>query len=749
MKKDETNKTQVPAASTNTPVKSNKKTKMVKAKVPSLFKKKYTKERLEKRIYKRIYVPADKTFIQGLFKETEKNKKGVALYSIPKETMLEKKEQSRLKSIAKEIRSQKGRIRWVPLIAAVSTIALIAILFTAFKNRIIKRAIQNTCESIFEAKCDIDRVDFRLFAASFRLDGLQIANKDEPMKNLFSLDTIILDFDLTQALRGRFITDEVKVSGMATNTDRTYSGDISAKLAAKKAKAKAKGDSAFIKEIKSRSNAALDSMKNSVQGVFDEYNPETIIKNCYSNMKSPELAKTTQEQVKVLLEKYKGKKDELTTEVQDVQKLVEDCQKIDLNAIKTNPVKLKEAIETIDSAYKKVEALKTKTTQSVNDIKKDAATVKALSSDIQKAIAADTALISKEINKITSININDGKKFISGTLNGAAYQMLGKYYPYAMKLVDYLLEMKKSSSSAEKEPTEKEKLNSMLGERAKGLNIYYRGNPPKFWIKKLHVSGFNFALNMTDISSDMDAVGRPAIGEFKIAIKEIDHTGTVTVDTRTNTTEPLVDVRYVCDKLPLSLTTASFGAEGLPGVPSLTQSKSTLDFDLAIWDADGFNITGTGKFTDMVLIAAPFTPEFISNIYMNTLAKMKAMMLSVQIGYRASSGLNVGLDTDIDKQFMAALKEELKNQLSVLKKDVEKQMNEKINEYTGGAISEIGSFDDIYATITDYSNTSNKFKDQLEAKKKQANDYLTGKANEAIDSAKNNAKGYLKGILKP
>ncbi len=742
MKKDDTTKTMAPEKQSKVPAK--KQPKLAKAKVPSIFKKKYTKKALEKRVYKRIYVPADKTFIQSLFKETGKNKKGVALYSIPQETLLEKKDQTKLKTIAKEIRSQKGRIRWVPLIAAVSTIAIIAILFTTFKNRIIKRAIQNTCESIFEAKCDIDRVDFRLFAASFRLDGLQIANKDEPMKNLFSLDTIILDFDLTQALRGRFITDEVRVSGMATNTDRTYSGDISAKLAAKKAK---KQDSAFVKEIKARSNAALDSMKGSVQGLFDEYNPETIIKNCYANMESPELAKKTEAQVKELSAKYMAKKDELATEIQDVQKLVEDCQKIDLEAIKTNPVKLKEAISTIDSAYKKVESLKTKTTTEVNAIKKDAATVKTLSNDIQKAIKHDSALISKEINKITSININDGKKFISGTLDGAAYQLLGKYYPYAMKLVDYLMEMK-NSPKEEKEPTEKEKLNALLKPRAKGKNIWYRGNPPKFWIKKLLVSGFNFSLNMTDIASDMDAVGRPAIGEFKIAIKDIDHTGTVTVDTRTNTKEPIVDVRYVCDKLPLALPTSFFGAEGVPGVPSLTQSKSTLDFDLAIWDADGFNITGTGKFTDMILTAAPFTPEFISNIYINTLAKMKAMMLSVQIGYRSSSGLNLGLDTDIDKQFIAALKEELKNQLGVLKKSVEEEMNRKINELTGGAVTEIGSFDDIYETITDYSNTSNKFKDQLEAKKKQANDYINGKTNEAIESAKSKSKDYLKGMLK-
>ena len=123
-------------------------------------------------------------------------------------------------------------------------------------------------------------------------------------------------------------------------------------------------------------------------------------------------------------------------------------------------------------------------------------------------------------------------------------------------------------------------------------------------------------------------------------------------------------------------------------------------------------------------------------------------MLSVQIGYRNSSGLNLGLDTDIDKQFIAALKEELKNQLGVLKKSVEEEMNKKINELTGGAVTEIGSFDDIYATITDYSNTSNKFKDQLEAKKKQANDYINGKTNEAIESAKSKSKDYLKGMLK-
>lgn len=745
MKKDE-KKTTTPTKTSKTKI-EKKEPKLVKAKIPSLFNKQYTLKKLEKKIYKRIYIPADKKFLKDLFKETGKNKKGIAVYSIPKDTLLEKKDQAKLKLLAKEIKSQKSRIRWVPLIAAVSTIALIVILFTTFKNIIIKKAITNTCENIFEAKCDIASVNFKLFDASFRLDGLQIANKDKPMKNLFSCDSIVFDFDLVELLKGHLVTDEIKVSGMNTDTDRTYSGDISAKIAAKKAKEKNKEDSAFVKEIKTRSNAAVDSIKNSVQGVFDEYNPQTIIQNCYANMECPTVAKQAEESAKVLIEKYKQKPQELETKINEVKTLVENCQKIDLNAIKTNPTKIKEAIETLDSTYKKVESLKKETENALADIKKDAGSVKTLSTQVQNSIAHDKKLISTEINKITSINIDDGKKFISGTLDGAAYQLLGKYYPYAMQLVDYLIEMKNSSSEKPKEPTEKEKLNSMIGKRAHGVDVFYKGNLPKFWLKKLIVSGFNFELTATNISSDMDLINQPAIGEFKITINSIDHTGTVTVDTRQNTTSPLVDLRYVCDKLPVSIPSSSFGTDNLAGIPSIEESLSTFDFDLAIYDSDGFNLTGKGTFNNMIITAAPFEPEFISTIYINTLKQMNSMMLEAQIGYRESKGINIDLSTDIDKQFIKALKAELKNQLSTLKKSLEQELSEKISDLTGGAITEIGSFEDIYATITDYNNTSNTFKNQIESKKKEAESYLNSKLDDVKDNAKKATKNYLQSLM--
>lgn len=742
---------QLVKAEPKTPKKAKKEVKKTQVKLPKLFKKTYTEKQLQKKILKKIYIPEDKKMIQNLFKESGTNKKGVAVFSIPQDTMVEKKEQAKLKTLAKEIKKQKGRIKMVPLIAAVSTIAVIVILFTTFKNRIIKKAIVNTCESIFEAKCDIDYVDFRLFAASFRMGRMQIANKDEPMKNLFETEKIVFDFDLTSILKGRFVTEEITVSGMQTNTDRTYSGDISAKLAAKKRAAEAKGDTLFMQTVKARSNAALNSMKDSFQGVFDEYNPVNIVNNCYENLKTPAVAKEASETAKELLAKYQQKPAEIEEQIKAVQEAAQKIADYDYGALKSNPAKIPELVKTIESAKNDAEKIKKETTAIINDAKKDLNSTKTMVSSIEKSVNEDKKLLTSQINKLTSINISDGKNFISSTLEGAGYQLLGKYYPYAKQGVDYLMQMKKSGSKEEKEPTSEEKIQSYIMNRAKGRNVYYKALPPKVWIKKLTVDGFNFALNMRDISSDMDRTGKPATGEFKIAVNDIDHTGTVVVDTRTNSTNPLVLIAYNCDKLPLNIEKSFFGAEEIPAVPAIN-AKSNLDVALEIFQNDGFNITGTGKFTQMVLTAQSFEPEFVSNIYLNTLKKIDSMMFQAQCGYTESKGLNLKFNTDADKQFMNAFTSELKNQLSVLAKEAEEKLTQKLNELTGGALGDIQSFEDIYAKINEYQAKATELTKQLENKINEVQNLATSKANEAVNNAKqqavNQASNYLQNKLK-
>ena len=75
------------------------------------------------------------------------------------------------------------------------------------------------------------------------MKGWQVANKKEPMKNLFSVESMTFDFDMNQLLKARFVANELSVLGVDTNTDRKYSGDISAKRLAKIQKKKGKAGS--------------------------------------------------------------------------------------------------------------------------------------------------------------------------------------------------------------------------------------------------------------------------------------------------------------------------------------------------------------------------------------------------------------------------------------------------------------------------------------------------------------------------
>ncbi|MCR4734481.1 MAG: TIGR03545 family protein [Treponema sp.] len=738
------------------PKKSEQKTK----KAPSLFLKKYTAAKLEKKIYKKIHIPDDKHFVKSFIKETgsKQGKKdtNISLFSIPEEELLTLKDYNRLKLIAKEIKKQRGRVKFIPLIAVLVFIAAFAVTFTLTKNFILRKVITSSCESIFEAKCDIDYLNFKFFDSSFKLNGLQIADKNAPMKNLISVERIAFDFDLVQLLRARFVADELSITGVATNTDRTYSGDISeqrrAKIAKKKAKkaarkAKKTEDSAFMKSLTAKSDAALNTLKTSVTGLFDQYNPQTIIQNCYSQMQTPDTAKEVTEKTKELITKYSSKPEEIQKSVDQVKKTAEAVAAIDIQKVKTDPVKIKEIIETLTSAKSEIENLKTETENAINGMSNDVTSVKNYTKELESAVKHDKNLVENEISKFTSLSLDDGKRFITGTFDSVAYQFLGKYYPYVKKAVDTLVNYKESGKAKEekaKKAKAKEKEKSTIADRAQGRTVLYKADTPKFWIKKASGSGPNFAFSAIDISSDMNLTGRAASGNLGINFGNIEHKADLIVDTRTDSKAPLITADYKCGGLPLKIPTSMFG--DAPGVPGI-ETKSVLGAIFKIYEDEGFDITGSGNFTDMNITAIDFEPEFASTIYKNVLAGINSMKLDITGGYTASDGVNLNLYSDVDKQFISALSKEMVNQLGLIKEKAEAELLPKINEITGGAFGELNSFSDITSKIQDYADYAQSLSNQVNEKLAEAQKALTGKAQKAVEDATKAATDKAKDAL--
>ena len=723
-------------------------------KLPKIYKKTYTQKQLNKKLLNKLYVPEDQKYVQDLFKESGKNKKDAVLYSVPKDALFEKKEVSRLLTIAKEIKQNKGRIKLLPLIATIAFIAAVIVALTLTKNIIARKVITSVCESAFEAKCDIDYLNISFIKSTFNMKGWQVANKKEPMKNLFSVESITFDFDMNQLLKARFVANELSVLGVDTNTDRKYSGDISAKRLAKiqkkkakqaKKKAKQNEKSAFMISLESKKDAAMGTLKDSVTGLFDQYNPEKILKDCQEQLQTPKVSKEVQDQAKALTEKYKAKPDEIKAKLETVKTASDEISKIDVNALQSNPVKIKEALETVNSLKANLDSLKKDADTALKDIQSDINGVTGLTTQIQNAIANDKGIVETQINKFTSLNLDTGKNFISGTFDSIIYQLLGKYYPYYTKGVNMLMEAKaKNKDKPKKEKKEKKKYTVA---RAEGRTVYYKNNAaPKFWIKKAAGSGPQFAFDAADLTNNMDLTGKPAKINITANFLNIDHNARLTVDTREASKEPLVLANYNCAGLSLAYPSSKFG--DIPGLPGIDSSKTKLEFILKIFENDGFDLSGKAFFTELALSAPKFEPEFVSTIYSNTLSKIKTMDLGVGAGFTQSSGVSLKLDTDVDRQFINAFTAEMTNQLGEIKEKVETLLFAKINEYTNGALGEINNFNDISTKLTGYQKNIDDIYKQVDAKKKELEDATTGKAKKAADDAVNNAKDKAKSKLK-
>ena len=723
-------------------------------KIPSLFRKKYTAKKLEKKIYKKLYVPEDKKYVKGLFVEVEK--KGaieIPIYAIPAEKaeQLAKKEMKRLTLLAKQIKKQKGRINFIPLIVTLAFIAAIPICFSIFKNVIIKKAITFTCEKIFEAKCDIEKVDFKFLDSSLKIKKIEIANKNDYMKNLVDIGSITVDFDLGQLLKKRFVADELSVLDVNSGTERKTSGELPPKKEKKIKKEKAKtekqaSESKLGKALADKKAVASNSLEKNITGLFNQFNPETLMQNFSAQLQTPAISKQVQEQVPQIVAKWQAKTAEAQKTIDDLQKSVNDILAFDFNSVQNNPLKIKEFIETLDSTYKNLDKVKNDASGLLNSFNADIAEADGLRKSVQNAVSHDMNFANSEINKIKTLNISDGTKLISGMFENVACDVLGKYYPYAQKGVDYILELKaKQASQPKKEKVKKEKTKYSI-KRAPGRDIFYRQDKvPAFWIKKMAGSGPNFFAQASDLASNQDIINKPAKIDFNMDLWDLQHTAKLVVDFRSSSSEPLIKADYGLKNIPLNIPAEKFGA--YPGVPAF-DAKCAIDAVLKIFDSEGFEISGKGLLTNLQISTVPFEPEFASKIYSNVMSRINTVRAEVTSGFTASNGLKLNMNSDADQQLLNSLKKEMEAQLADIKAKLKDELTKKINEASGGALGQFGSLDEIKTKLTGIVGQANGYEKQLTQKRTEAEKQLKGKTEEATKKASENAKKEIGNQLK-
>ena len=729
----------------------NKKTKKAKKpakkfpakKLPGLFKKSYTQKKFDK-ILKKIYIPEDKQKVLSMF--SEKYTKGKnELIRVPQNSEYTKAELAQLKTLAKSIKANKGRIKLVPFIAVVAFIAAIGILVTVFKNPVAKMAIRSSMQGIFGAKCDIGSVNVEIFGAQITVRNLAQANADEPMKNIFQFDKLDLNFNLTQLLRAKFHAENIEISGIALNTDRKTSGALPIKPKSAQKKAEKNDSTGFYDALKAKTGKAGENAMEQIVAKLQEYNPETIMKNINENLQTKVAAEEVKADVQNLVDSWKAKPAELQNSVNEFKTSAESLSKLNVKNLK-NPADIKNAISQVQTALENGQKVKSSVDSTLNSFEGDAKKVEGFKDKIEAAVKADTDMIK---NTIPDLSVDGAKGFITGTFDEFAYEILGKYYPYLKQAITYASTMKTNNSkdddAAKKEAIKKAKKQARKeSKRYAGRYVYWRADRvPKLLIENIHGSGIgdgtSLDVNVTNVSSDMDKVGMPLVAKGLYKASSRTHNAGFTIDARSASTAPLISGDYSGNNFPVSFDMADKAGE-TAGVPSFSGNTS-IAASLSADSDYSFKVGGKLAMNPLSITASEITPEFANRIYSSALAAVKAMNVSANVGFSEKSGIDLDISTDADKVIAAALKSAIQQELGTVQKEAEAKLKEKLAEYTGVTDEQFAKFSEIANKLKDSKSATDELNKQLEAKKTELEKQLTSAATNAASEAASKALG--------
>ena len=123
----------------------------------------------------------------------------------------------------------KRWIRWQGLLAFVVIIVLTAIFWFFFIDNIIKNNIEKYGSKAVGAKVEVKEADLSLIPFGLKLNSVQIANPNAPMKNAVEFKRAAMSIEFGKLLMRKVIIDEMSMEGLKFNTERQKSGALSKK----------------------------------------------------------------------------------------------------------------------------------------------------------------------------------------------------------------------------------------------------------------------------------------------------------------------------------------------------------------------------------------------------------------------------------------------------------------------------------------------------------------------------------------
>ncbi len=605
-------------------------------------------------------------------------------------------------------------------------IALIVAVIAYFtRDRFLERGLEKSLQAIVGAKVEVNNFHFSLFKMECSWDQIQIANPNDPWRNIIETGRASFDLETKPLFWERTIINEMALENVRNGTKRRTDGSLPKKAKpvseskepgfadrAKVALKKQLGDmpifdlSGLGKKLKIDSLVNVDNLATvqAYKGLW------ITADSTFDSWKSQLDVKTYKTRVDELETKVKSLKLDKIDEMKDAVKVVDLVKKVD--DIRKDANSLKKDVEG------KHEALTQTFTNLQGELK---AAQNSLQDDIKKA---------QQLAKLKDLDVKDVSMLLFGSAVVQRYEQILDYVATGRK---YMAKVKQMTASKKvKKPP-----------RFKGQDIHFpfHYRYPKFLLRKAKLSAATAAGDtsrayfidgtLNGLTNQPMVFGRPT--RFKIDLMKVSGNKYKLAGSLDHITE------QAKDSLWLSAENFGLGKVNLKNSKYFPKAISAQKGNISLagfFIGDGINLKVNLNATPVNFTYEKEATDWVSKIVRDVLAGLDQLNLMAQLKGGGESEYKLNLNSNVDKVLASQVKQTIAQNLRQAQQQVENYVRTEVDKKRK-EVEEIveENRQKLYAEIDKVKQKVNEITDEIDRRKKELEDKkkeLEGKAKDKV-----------------
>ncbi|MCX7788716.1 MAG: TIGR03545 family protein [Spirochaetes bacterium] len=698
-------------------------------KMPNLFQKSYTRAEWEKKVLRHVYLPKERDFLNSLLQEEPD---GTVHLEIPEESPPETRK--RVERLAKEIRANRGVVSFPKVAVLVVILAGIVGSYYFLRNQLVERAMVAALEGIFQAKAEVEGVEFDPFQARVSWKNLTVADKDKPMRNLFELGSSVADLDLAALLRGRVLMEELRIEGIQWNTERKTSGALPQR---EKEKAAESGTGKTVEQVVRGAESAIQSLTAKGMEALKGIDVEALVKEQVGKLETTRLVVESESRWKEKEQVLRASAQNLTGELEKIGGEVASFRSLDFRTL-TKPEEILSTVQKAEALIPRVKQARDTATGLEKEARQGLEDLKLLKKNLEDAVKKDMDYAESLVSLAPSEAASLAELFFASY----AKEQLGTWYGYGEKALQ-IAESLKRRESAEEKPSK------ALVRRSPGRDIPFPGPKPmpRFTLRQAIVSvgktpsfSPSFTGELRDLSSHPDLLGKPTLWKARWESPnpgKIDLEGKMDLRKESST---LLEVSGRIEHVPIKIEPKTFGVQSIEG-------KLRTDLKLMFPKSGGMDGTVQGLLMELkpqvvkersptgsgevASITAP--TRVLEDLVQGVLQETKEMDATVSVQVSSTGKTDIVIRSGIDKTVKSALTAYLREEEKRLKVRAREEVRKQLSSYLSKNETFRKGWEELEKSLGGKVTDASAYQKLLEDKKKEAEQRIDDLKKEAAE----------------